>query len=923
MRKPLFAFALAAVFSFGAASSTYGQDVKPPTEPPKQEQKQEPPQDEPKKEEPKKDPKVEEYEKAIKDLKPIEGQFTFYQRKKDILIELPEDKLGKIFLFQATFNTGVSAAPVQAGDWVGGETVEAFRFDRNEDAVWLIRPNLKFRWDKDSPLSVASERSFPEAILGQFRIEATHPEKKLLLVNATQLFYGDVLRLNELMSGALSGQYMLDRDKSGVDQLRSFEDNSVVRMRLHYFSPRGAERNPLLILLGLVSQSHLEDSRSVPIRVTYNMWFRQETDYRPRLADPRVGYFTQDFFSVERFLKQDRTERYIMRHDLRKKDPGAALSEPVKPIVWYIDHSVPAKYREACKEGILRWNKAFEALGYKNAIIVKDAPDDPEWDHADGRYNVLRWAMSPDGAYAIAVPRIDPFTGEILSAGITVDANMLSFTLLEHQRMVAPSSRATERALSVLHRNAERTVDSDAYLWETPQEEAARLLSESFRGQGLHNHACLYGHGKRESYAFSWNALRPMATSLKISQEDYVKQFIADVVSHEMGHCLGLRHNFLGSTHLTVDQLADDSHTSQHGLASSVMDYTPVNIMAVLRGHGNFFAPTIGAYDMWAIRYGYSDIKADTPNGERYELSRIASLSSQPGLGFMTDENADAWNPYAVRFDNSSDPVTYSSKMLEAARRLRKYAIEQLPRPGQDYSERTNLILASITRSFREGRFAARFVGGINANRNFRTDQAGAPTLTPIDPKVQREAMRMITRECLSIRSIDLPVDVLNSLSMEPGSNSATSWTAPLRDMIGTQQTLLLSSLLSADRTDRISENQLKFGKRSDAYTLDEHFGILLAAIFSEIGQDQNISANRRDLQRFMVTAMIQQASAGQGQINNDVRTVATDALRRLRARMDQQVKKDGKIDGITASHLREMSDTIARFQDRQFTISR
>ena len=876
-----------------------------------------------KKEEPKKDPKIEEYEKAIKDLKRLDGQFAMYQRKKEILLELPEKDLGRVFLIQATFNTGSGTNMTQAGDPVGPFETQPFRWEKRDENIWIVRPNLRYRWSAQDPCAIAAQRSFPEAVLGSFRIEATNPEKKLYLVNITQLFYGEYLRLSEVLSSGLGGQFMLDREKSGPARIGSFPENALVRMDLYYMSPRGIEPNPFMALLGITSPSQLEDDRSLPVSVTFNFWYRKDTGYMPRIADPRVGYFTQDFYSVDKFLDEDRTERYINRFDLKKKDPAAIASEPVKPIVWYLDPSVPKDYRQAVRDGILRWNAAFEKIGLKNAIVVRDAPEnDPNWDHADGRFNVLRWTMSPDAGYAIALARTDPFTGEVLNASVTVDANMLAFAQQEQQGLGVPATEALARTTSVLTRGSVPTgATAERLLYGDRREEAGQ---SALAKMGWTYAQCRYGEGMKASASVAWSALEASGLAgIAITREDYARAFLRDVVSHEIGHTLGLRHNFVSSTFLTTAQLADDSLTSQESISASVMDYTPVNILAILKGRGNFYAPTIGRYDFWAIQYGYTPVAASTPGGERYKIGAIAAKSGQPGLGYMTDENADSWNPYAVRFDSSKNPIEYSRKMLEAARRIRMYAIAKLPRKGESYAKRNQLIQRSINLSFREGRYAARFIGGLSASRSYY-DGKPQRTLTPVEPAAQRDALRLIVRECLTSDSVKLPANVLENFGADPNSPAAPSWTAPLRDLVGAQQTLLIGMLLSASTTDRIVENQIKWGSRKDAYTIQEHYGAVVGAAFQELGSpDAEIAPLRRDLQRVVIGALMTQAGAPQGAISDDVRVVAAGHLKTLSAKMASRLKKPAGSDRMTIAHLADSKDTIDRFLARRFAVSR
>ncbi|MEA2554011.1 MAG: hypothetical protein QOJ65_2187 [Fimbriimonadaceae bacterium] len=916
--RPIFGAALALALTAGFSTRVLAQDddEKPPeAAQPQTDTKAQDKKDDKKADQPKRDQKSLDYEKAIKDLPKTPGVFTFYQRKKDLLLEVPEDQLNKIFFIQAAMETGITSIFMQAGDPIGANEVDAYKFEKHDDQVWLIRPNFKFRWADNDMLNVAAQRSLPNAILGNLRIEQQDPEKKLLLVNATSLFYGDPFRLNDAVNFMLSGQYGLDREKSGVDAIKSFPENSVIKTHLHYYSPRGSDGGSILDLLGLGGMSQLEDDRSVPMKVTYNMWFRKDNGYVPRVADGRVGYFTQDFYNLSKFLDTDRTERYIQRFNLKKKDPTAAMSEPVKPIMWTIDSSVPEKYREAVKEGILRWNRAFEEVGYKNAVQVQDVPKDADYDHADGRYNVIRWTLSPDAGYAIALARVDPFTGEVLNASVTVDANMLAYIVNDFQNSTAAIEAAQTKGLQLLTRDSTRTQTEDSLLWSTPREQALRTVEERLGKMGWRSYECQEPQGLAASAAFAYSTLQALGTP--VDREAYAKQFIADVVCHEVGHTLGLRHNFVGSTYLTTDELADDSLTSKENVTASVMDYVPVNMVAVLKGKKNFFGTTIGSYDRWAIEYGYTDFGATSPDTERSKVAKIAAKSGEPGLAYMTDENADGWNPYAVRFDNAKDPIAYSAQALEAAKRLRRYAIASLPRPGESYDKRTKLILTSISRTFREGRMSARFVGGIQGVRSYKGDAVERPTLAPVDPKLQRQAMSLIVNSCFAPDAFDLPSNVLSSMSFDPSNPEMAGWNAPLRDMISANQMLMFVTLMNAGVTDRVAENSYKWGARKDAYTMDEHFGLLMGAVFKEVGTNKSITPLRRDLQRYAVSALMQQAGAPQGRISDDAKTVASDSLKRLHLRYVAAQNLPG-VDGMTKVYLRDTGDLINRFLNRQ-----
>jgi Met-zincin/Domain of unknown function (DUF5117) len=872
----------------------------------------------------KKDDDTIDFEKFVKDLKRVDGSMPLYQKGKNIYLELPEDKIGKVFLIQAAFDSGLDTMFMHAGMPIGGQAVDAFTFQRKDDMVWLERPNITNRWSAGATFKTGAERTFPDAMLNTFRVEQHNNQKHLLLVNVTSLFTGDLFHLSEMIAGSLGGPYQLDPSRSEPLYVKGFPENTVVQMQLHYYSPHGAEPNPLMELLGLGGNT-LEDDRSAPVRINFTLGWRKDSDYVARYADPRIGYFTTDFYSVDRFLEQDKDVHFINRFNLHKKDPSAALSDPVKPIVWTIDPSIPVKYRSAVKEGVLRWNKAFEAIGLKNVMQVQEvAAGDKDYDHADGRYNVIRLLVGPEAPFAaISLLRTDPFSGQILSASITLDGNVLQSLIAQHERnWPIAMQNGAQRQMQVLLRDKTRKIQDDKYLFETPKDLLQEQAEARLAKFGWTNDACNFASDIAEQANLSWNALMAAPGGSTISPDEYVHQWLAEAVSHEVGHCLGLRHNFAGSTMLTTKQLGDDKLTQEEGTSASVMDYTPPNAQAVLKGHGTIFMPTVGIYDLWAIKYGYMPTTGKSPDDDRYALSQVASQSGLPGHEYLTDEEADTDNPDAVRFDCGKDPLNFSSKQLQELTRARQYAISDLPRVGESYSLRTKIILSTILASFREGVIAARFVGGTLGNKNFKGDTAERPTLAPVPASEQRQAMDLITTSFFSPDNFNLPPAVMNSMSLDQSDVGDDVWNAPLREIISSMQGNMLALSMSANTTDNVAENAYKTGSK-DAYTLDEHYDRLLHSICSEIGTNQNISPLRRDLQRLFAQGLIVQAGAPLGSLSDDVRLVTLDCLKRLKNVTAEQLAHSKGLDTMTRLHLTEMKGTMDRFLDRSMAVAR
>ncbi|MBS1704970.1 MAG: zinc-dependent metalloprotease [Armatimonadetes bacterium] len=880
--------------------------------------KEEPKKEEPKKEEPKKDPKTVEYEKAIKDLPKYSGAFTLYVRKgKDILMEVPEGQVGKLWYLQAAFQTGVSTGS-QFGLPIGDDlAVAPFRFDRfGEDHLHLVRPNTKYRWTPDSPYAEASKLAFPEAILGDYRIEQFNPEKKLLLVNVSTLFQGETFNLGQIVSTGLGGTYTLDRDKVTPDVIKGSSDFTVVRMKLHFLQ-QGAGNSQMAALMALLGMggTNLENPKSAPVKVTFALYNQPQTGYMPRIADSRVGYFTQDFYSLKRYLEDDHTERYIMRWDLRKKDPKAKVSDPVKPVVWVLDRSIPKDYRDDVRRAVLSWNSAFEKAGISNAFQVVDAETlGDEYDHADPRYNVIRFTITDGSDGAIALFRTDPFTGQILNASVNSDMSWIMAGKQEHESLIWSTTASNALNDSQLTRNDRDPlgIRTFNYLWGFSNPLRDRW-NAAFKGSGLTGISCDYESRLAERARYDLSLLE--ATGSRMAVKEYTDQLISHVIAHEVGHCLGLRHNFVASTNLDVKQLGDPATVLAQGVSGSQMDYTPSNPVALSMGGGQFYTWTPGPYDMHAVYYGYSQISGTSPESEVPALKQIASKESQHGLEFMTDEDADSVDPYVQLFDAGSQPVEVTKVDLEFYRRVRQSAVKNLPKFGESFAKRTKVILGSTRMAFREGASLSRYIGGVQGSRAFLGDPGARSTLRPVDANLQRRAVNLLVSELLSTKSLDIPENVLQSMSYDYGAQTPlqAGWTAPVRSTLSGLTSSLLGSLLSSSRNERILENEFKTTS-AQPYTLAEHYRTILEAVFSEVGTS-SVAPLRRDLQQYAVKALIDQAGAPAGYIHDEVRATANAWLLRLDNRFKSALK--GKVDESTRNHLIGMSANIDRFVSR------
>lgn len=874
---PLFLLAFAAVCAPLPAYAQDGDDDAPAKE-----EKAEPSED---------DKKAEEYAEAIEGLTRIDGPFPMFQKGKKILLEIDEANLERLFLMQATLRTGINS-DFQAGDPLNDYAIGAYKFRKFHETIQVIKPNLKYRTPANDPLAIAAARSLPEAIIANLDIEATDPKAKKILVDAASLFDGDVIELETLVEELVDSSYSSDSSNSGPISIKGFPANSVVTMQSHFrkSSSEGGMMSLIAMLLGLSEETQNADNRSLPLEVTYNLWFYQPTSYQPRYADPRVGYFTTDYFDVGKMKEVDRKTELIQRFDLRKKDPNAALSEPIKPIVWTLDPSIPEEYKDGVRQGILFWNKAFEKVGFKNAMVVQDAPDDPDYNHADGRYNVIRWTFTPGTAYAVAQARNDPFTGEILSAAITVDANYPASTVQEYNEQVMGDPRTD--------------------LLTADQRKRLNTVMTKF---GWQRKCCNHAHGKFDQARTGWALIS--ATGAAVSMQEYTNSMLADLIAHEVGHTLGLRHNFAASTQLSVNDLTNDALLQEKAIAASVMDYTPINLAAILHGGKTYWNPTLGAYDYWAIEYGYRQAPGMTPETERTLLQTIAAKSGLPGHIYLTDEDSNGVNPLASTWDLGNDSLEYLKLVSDGSDRLREYAITRATKHGETYTRRNALIMRSIRQRYSNAQFAVQMVGGVEFRRHLLGDVGEKPTLRPVAPARQREAMKQIAKDVLMHDSVDLPQEILYGLSQNPTQGGA-EYIAPLRSYIGAQQSLVVLALTSPDKCAAILENEFKTRDGSQPYTLGEHFSMLYSAVFTELSAKQAVGPLRRDLQSTLLDAWAAMYASGGIGVNNDIRLLAGKQLTRIQQQAEDALESPLVKDEMTRLHLEDLVERVDRAFD-------
>jgi hypothetical protein len=612
-----------------------------------------------------------------------------------------------------------------------------------------------------------------------------------------------------------------------------------------------------------------------------------------RPADERVGYFTTEVLDFTSDVPRVPVQRYANRWRLEKTDPAAALSEPRQPIVFWLDHNIPVRYREPIRQGILEWNKAFERIGYKDAIRVEVQPDNADFDTSDIRHASVRWQTVAKTSYgAIGPTVVDPRTGEILDADIGIDANNV--------RVV-------------------RNLRSE---YMPAQKDAFAAFAQAQADATLKNNAqvCLYDDAATEEAAFGLSLLEARG-ELDADSPDidrFVDMFLKNVTMHEVGHTLGLRHNFRASTVFTASQLEDQEFTAKNGISGSVMEYNPWNLAVKGEKQGEYQMSTLGPYDYWAIEYAYREVP---PEQEFAELGSIASRSSEPWLAYSTDEDVAyfAVDPAVNQLDLGSDPLAYATKRLALVRELWQRTEHLDLKSGDSYSVLRRNFTRGLNEAGQGAVYASKYVGGLTTLR----DRAGSgrQPLTPVDAKKQRAALDMLATQVLSADSFNFSPAFLRRMTVSTfdiDDAQELGRPAPPLDLSIDQQVLglqrgVLDTLMSPSIAQRLLNNAAKVDDPASALKLSELYSTLHRAVWSELKTGKDISLFRRNLQREYATRVANALVRPTQSMPADARALLRVDVTLLRAELAKAPTR--QLSAEARAHLVEMAALLDEAQ--------
>ena len=621
-------------------------------------------------------------------LKLIEGYLKIYSDEdaEAYFLKLDEEDIDKQFLYFAYIMNAPQGSLLTGGLPSDGKVLEFRNFKK--DNIGLYQINTSYMNGDDNNIGTSTITNITEAFIENFKPVARTENSVLISVN------------NFLMSEKIESlsyvpqeyrEYVSvnygrpDPSKTLIDKVFNNKTNTAVEVTFAY-----TNKSPNS---DAYSVAAVTDPRYLSVTGRHIFIKMPDEGYEPRINDHRIGYFVNkstDLTSYENYPNF----ALINKWRLVKKDPSAPLSEPVEPIVYWVENTTPEEIVPAVVAGIENWNIAFEEAGFKNAIVAKIQPKDATWDAADYDYNVVRWSSEPDGRLLGIGPSVsNPLTGEIISADIV-----------------------------------------------------NKLL------------AVKLGHNYRKLYGYT-------------EDNDPLMQYITNLTLHEVGHTLGLRHNFRGSQLYSPTEIHNKDITG-NTIMSSVMDYDPINVAPEGVKQGIFFSTVPGVYDKWAIKFGY------TPNLSSEDRKELLLESVKRELTFGTDDEAMSYpgnniDPRTKRYDMSSDPIAYAADITKIIDKK----INELPNIYSD-EETFNNYTDAFYRFFRtKGRFletVAQQIGGVYINK-IASSQKEYTSLEAVPYEKQKQAMSLLAEKVFANGAMNYDQKILSNLIYERDTKDSLS----------------------------------------------------------------------------------------------------------------------------------------------------
>lgn len=759
----------------------------------------------------------------VRDAQRIDGFVPLWRKDERVWLEIAPERLGQPLLLTVNISHAVGERGLFASQMGPAWLVELRRVGNQ---LQFIARNTRFRADADPALRHAVEQGFSDSLVAHAAVlSAPHPERRSVLVDAAFLL-ADLAGYSTALERAFRLPFALDRANSSFESVRADAQISVLHTRLHFTTPRIPAPPAVAPPPGAAVPTPPQftpDPRSLFIGAVVSLRALPAQPKPPRRADPRVGHFQTVFTDYSTDFAADPRVRLIERWRLEKQDPQAAVSLPVQPIVFWIDRNVPQRYRAAVEAGVLEWNRAFERIGFRNALVVRQQPDDAAFDTMDAAHASIRWMLGVGAHFARGPSHVDPRSGEILDADIVIG--------------------------DAFGRGARRVLVEQ--VGPPPgSEERLALLSQQWRG-GARPQPCTFAAelAADKTFAVELLSARGEIEPDGPEAEALAQAVVRATVAHEVGHVLGLTHNFRASTTVAQQRLRDPEWTREHGISGSIMEYNPFNLPLYGEPRAELVQLGLGPYDYWAIEYAYRPLPAE---GQAQALAAIAARSaSDAALAFADDFDAAGPDPRVNRWDLGDDPLAFFERRFALSRELWQRVQARAPRPGDDPLRPRRSLLSGFGQLHDLPLLAARQIGGLYAERDLPGE--GRPAFRPVDPARQRQALALLTDTLFDVDSFRFRPEFLASLPPDfaefgPGRGGPVSVPAAVLRL----QTGVLDRLFDPGVAQRLLELPLFLDAagRRGAFSLHELYGTLQGAVWRELRIGGDIERLRRDLQR-------------------------------------------------------------------------